>query len=76
MARAPAITGTDAIRALRRAGFEVARIAGSHHMLVHSVDSSRRVVVPVHKGKDLKRGTVRAIVRAAGLTPEEFQELL
>jgi predicted RNA binding protein YcfA (HicA-like mRNA interferase family) len=39
-------------------------------------DSSRTVVVPVHGGRDLKPGTLRAIIRQAGLTIEEFADLL
>jgi predicted RNA binding protein YcfA (HicA-like mRNA interferase family) len=64
------------IRALRRAGFEVARIKGSHHVLRHCDDPSRGTVVPVHAGQDIKRGLLRKIIGDAGLTVDEFKALL
>jgi len=74
-ARLPAVTAREAIRALERAGFVVARQSGSHCRLIHSTDPARKVTVPVH-GSDLKRGTLRAIVAQAGLTMAEFLALL
>jgi predicted RNA binding protein YcfA (HicA-like mRNA interferase family) len=32
--------------------------------------------VPVHAGKTLKQGTLRGLIRAAGITPEQFADLL
>jgi predicted RNA binding protein YcfA (HicA-like mRNA interferase family) len=63
------------VRALERAGFEVVRTKGSHHFLRHRTDHSRQTVVPVHR-RDLPSGTLRAILRQAGLTPAEFLRLL
>jgi len=74
--RLPAVSGTNVVRALRRAGFRVDRIVGSHHMMLHPTDRRRAVTIPVHSNRDLKPGTLRAIVRQAGLTVEEFVELL
>jgi predicted RNA binding protein YcfA (HicA-like mRNA interferase family) len=56
-------------------GFVIDRIGGSHHLLVHRNDPMRRVTVPVHGGKDLKAGTLRSIIRQAGLAVEEFRDL-
>jgi len=39
-------------------------------------DPMRTVTVPVHAGRDLKPGTLRSIIRQAGLTVEEFTALL
>ena len=74
--RLPVANGRDVVRALTRAGFVVDRIVGSHHVLAYPGDPSRTVVIPVHAGRDLKPGTMRAIIRQAGLTVEEFNELL
>ena len=63
------------IAALERAGFVVHHIKGSHHVLRHSEDQQRRVIVPVHR-KDLPPGTIWAIIRQAGLTVAEFRQLL
>ena len=74
--RLPVANGRDVVRALTRAGFVVDRIVGSHYVLTHPGDPSRTVVIPVHAGRDLKPGTMRAIIRQAGLTVEKFNELL
>jgi predicted RNA binding protein YcfA (HicA-like mRNA interferase family) len=50
-------------------------VEGSHYHLRHSDRPFLRVVVPVHKG-DLPPGTLRAIVRQAGLSDDEFLGLL
>jgi predicted RNA binding protein YcfA (HicA-like mRNA interferase family) len=76
MTRLPAVKPGDVIRALEKAGFVVARIKGSHHILVHRHDSARVTNVPGHGSHDLPRGTLRAIIRQAGLTVEEFVALL
>jgi len=74
--RLPVINGRQVIQALQRTGFVVDRIVGSHHVLVYPHDAARTVTVPVHAGRDLKPGTLRSIIRQAGLTVEEFTELL
>jgi predicted RNA binding protein YcfA (HicA-like mRNA interferase family) len=74
--RLPAVNGRRVVQALRRTGFIVDRVVGSHHVLVYPGDPTRTVVIPVHAGRDLKPGTLRAIIRQAGFTPEEFAELL
>jgi predicted RNA binding protein YcfA (HicA-like mRNA interferase family) len=67
-ARLPAVSGKLVVRALTRAGFIVDRIVGSHHILVRPDDGTRAVTVPCHSSRDLKPGTLRAIIRQAGLT--------
>jgi predicted RNA binding protein YcfA (HicA-like mRNA interferase family) len=74
--RLPALRARDVIRALQRAGFHVSRTSGSHCRLLHGADPTRQVTVPLHSGKDLKRGTLQNILRQAGLTADEFGELL
>ncbi len=71
----PALTSAAVIKALRRAGFSVERIKGSHHHLRNPEKPEARVVVPMHRG-DLPLGTLRAIIKQAGLTEETFLELL
>lgn len=74
--RLPAVDGNRVVRALSRAGFVVDRVVGSHHVMVRPGQPARTVTVPVHAGRDLRPGTLRAIVRQAGLTVEEFCALL
>ena len=73
--RLPSLRPREVIRARERAGFVVSRTSGSHCRLIHPGDPTRKVTVPVHN-KDLKRGTLRAILAQAGLTLEEFKKLL
>ena len=75
MRRLPRITGQQALAALKRAGFVVVRTTGSHR---HPQRGNEPVIatVPVHAGKVLKPGTLRSILRQAGLTVEEFTALL
>ena len=72
----PALKGREIIRALESAGFSIVRSKGSHRMLQSSGNPVRLVTVPDHGAKELKRGTLRAIIRQAGLSVDEFLELL
>lgn len=74
--RLPVVNGKRVIQALTKAGFTLDRIIGSHHVLEYPGDPNRTVTVPVHSGRDLKPGTIRAIIRQAGFTVEEFTEFL
>jgi predicted RNA binding protein YcfA (HicA-like mRNA interferase family) len=74
--RLPVVSGERVVRALARGGFAVDRIVGSHHVLKYPGDPTRTVSVPCHSGRDLKPGTIRGIIRQAGLSVEEFNELL
>ncbi|HET7013812.1 MAG TPA: type II toxin-antitoxin system HicA family toxin [Streptosporangiaceae bacterium] len=70
----PSIPGDRVVRALERAGFKVARIAGSHHIMRHP--DGRGTTVPVHAGRDVAKGTLRGILTDANLTVTELQDLL
>ncbi|MBI2955979.1 MAG: type II toxin-antitoxin system HicA family toxin [Acidobacteria bacterium] len=73
MTKLPVISGRECVKALQRAGFSVRRQEGSHIILRRDLPFAQ-VVVPDHK--ELDRGTLRAILRHAGLSTEEFVELL
>jgi predicted RNA binding protein YcfA (HicA-like mRNA interferase family) len=75
LSRLPVVSGPEAVRALRRAGLAFDRQSGGHVILVHP-SSQQTVAVPIHGGRDLKPGTLRGILRDAGLTVEEFVALL
>jgi predicted RNA binding protein YcfA (HicA-like mRNA interferase family) len=74
--RLPALRGAAVVYALEKAGFVVVRIKGSHHIMEHGDDPARRTVVPVHAGRDVKRGLLRKIIDDAGLSVDEFSDLL
>lgn len=65
------VTGTEAVRALRRLGFESVRQTGSHHIMRRN---DKTVVVPQHK--PIKPGTLRGMLDQAGVTLEAFTEAL
>jgi predicted RNA binding protein YcfA (HicA-like mRNA interferase family) len=71
----PRVTGDAVLRALRRDGWEVSRTRGSHFML-HHPNRTGRPVVPVHAGAIIAPGTLKAILRDAGMTVERFRDLL
>ena len=72
MSKLPVCSGNDAVRAFKRLGYEVDHQTGSHIILRHP--SLRRLTVPNHP--ELAKGTLRALIREAGITKEHFGELL
>lgn len=62
----------EVIQKLQRAGFVIDTQSGSHVVLLGP--AGQRVLVAVH-AKELKRGTLMAIVKQTGMTPEVFQKL-
>ena len=76
MTKFPTVSPETCIEALIRAGFYVSRQKGSHvQMRRDEPPPARTVPVPIGKNS-LPRGTLNAIIRQAGLTREEFLELL
>lgn len=73
MTKLPVISGRECVRALESAGFSVRRQEGSH-IILRRDSPFAQVVVPDHK--ELDRGTLRAILRQAGITVDQFVELL
>jgi predicted RNA binding protein YcfA (HicA-like mRNA interferase family) len=61
MSRLPRITAEELVRALKRLGFVEVRQSGSHLVLKRAAPPGR-VVVPVHPGRILKLGTLKAIL--------------
>jgi len=73
MPRLPGISGREAVRAFERAGWEVSRKEGSHIILT-KVEVPVTLSVPAHS--EVRRGTLRGLIRKAGMTVEEFLLLL
>jgi len=68
------ISGREAVQAFQKVGYEIDHQTGSHIILRHINSPHRRLSVPNHK--TLAKGTLRALIRQAGLTVEEFNKLL
>ena len=75
MTELPVVRADRLIRALLRGGFFVHHTTGGHYVLKHPDRPALRVVVPYHAG-DVKRGTLRNILRQANLTVDELVALL
>lgn len=73
--RLSALKAKDLIRVLQKDGFVLAHQKGSHATYKHPV-TQKRVTIPIHPGKDLKRGLLRGILNDLNLTPEEFLKKL
>jgi predicted RNA binding protein YcfA (HicA-like mRNA interferase family) len=64
----------EVVKALSKIGYEIDHQTGSHLILRQREEPHRRLTVPRHR--KIAKGTLRAIIRQAGLTVEEFIELL
>jgi predicted RNA binding protein YcfA (HicA-like mRNA interferase family) len=73
MPRLPVISGREAVRAFERAGWKISRREGSHIILTKS-GTSVTLSVPDHR--EVRRGTLRSLIRKAGVTVEELVSLL
>ena len=68
------ISGEKLVKIMFKLGYERDHQTGSHMILRQNKPPFRRLTIPNHK--ELARGTLRAIIRQAGLTREEFLKLL
>jgi predicted RNA binding protein YcfA (HicA-like mRNA interferase family) len=73
MSKLPRISGRECVKALKKVGFYFKRQEGSH-MILRRDNPLAQLTVPDHK--ELDRGTLRAIIRQAGLGVDEFNKLL
>ncbi len=73
MSTLPIVSGQKCVQALAKVGFVVRTQKGSHIILVRQ-NPKLRLSVPNHR--ELAKGTLRAIIRQAGLSVDEFVALL
>ena len=74
MPKLPVVKAKELIRALKKLGFFEHHQVGSHMQLKHK--NGRRATVPVHSGRDIKRGMLRGILNDIDLSVKEFIDLL
>ena len=74
MSELPVVSGRQVVKALRKIGYEFDHQRGSHIVLRQTDPPHRRLTVPDHG--ELAKGTLRAIIRQAGLTVDQFKALL
>jgi len=63
----------DVIKILEKLGFKRIRQSGSHAVFYHP--DGRWTTVPIHKGKDVAKGTLHKILKDVGLSYEEFKKI-
>jgi predicted RNA binding protein YcfA (HicA-like mRNA interferase family) len=73
MGRLANISGKEAVKAFQRAGWQSIGQVGSHLVMIKS---GVRVNLSIPQHKELSVGTLRALIRSAGMTVEEFLKLL
>ena len=74
MPKLPVVSGKDAVKAFSKIGYQPDHQTGSHIILRHIDEPHRRLSVPNHK--EISKGLLRDLIKEAGLTVEEFVELL
>ncbi len=73
--KVPVVSGEDVIKALHKAGFRVVRQKGSHVRIEKKTEKETiKATIPLHP--TLKKGTLKIILKQAGLSVEEFINLL
>lgn len=72
MPKLPALKPRQVVKVLEGAGFVLARSKGGHRIYAKG---NIGITIPFHN-KDLRKGTLRQIIKQSGLALEEFLELL
>jgi len=73
MGRLPALNGSEVSRILEKEGFVLKRQSGSHRIFQKQApDGAITIPVPIHGTKALKKGTLHAILRKAGISLEKL----
>ncbi len=65
------ISGKQLCKILEQRGWILQRITGSHH-IYQNPDFDKILSIPVHKNKDLKVGTLKALMKIADLAEEDL----
>ncbi len=65
------ISGKQMSKILKKKGWTLMRITGSHHIFIQK-DNILRITVPVHGNSDLKNGLQRAIMKQAGISENQL----
>jgi len=73
MKKAPRVTAAEVEKALFRAGFQLSHTKGSHRSYIKQ---GKRVIVPFHGRRIIPPGTFKNILKQAGLSTKEFEQLL
>jgi predicted RNA binding protein YcfA (HicA-like mRNA interferase family) len=72
MSEFPSVSGKDLLKFLKKEGFDVSRVKGSHHFLKHL--DGRCTTVPVHKNENIGRGLLLKILRDCEIDKKDFMD--
>jgi len=72
MPKLPVISGAEAVKVFERAGWRKDRQRGSHVVMLKSGEIAS---LSIRQHRELAPGTLRSLIRAAGLTVEQFDSL-
>jgi predicted RNA binding protein YcfA (HicA-like mRNA interferase family) len=67
--------GEEVVKAFQRVGWKIARQRSSH-VILEKEGHEATLSVPVHKGKNVKRGTLRDLIKDTRMTLDEFLECI
>lgn len=70
MPKLPVVKARELLKILKRLGFYEYHQVGSHIQLKHL--DGRRTTIPYHPSREIRRGTLRAIIDDLDMTVEEF----
>jgi predicted RNA binding protein YcfA (HicA-like mRNA interferase family) len=73
MTRLGSYAGQEVVKAFQKAGWIISRHRSSH-VILEREGMEATLSVPVHKGKDVKRGTLRDLIKDAGMSVDQFLE--
>ena len=77
MAKLPQLSGKELCKALEKEGFVFVRQTGSHKIYQkRTAEATITIPVPIHSNRPLKKGTLRGILKKAGISPEKLAFLL
>ena len=71
MPKLPIIKSNELIKALERLGFFIHRQGSTSHLIMVNNDG-KRCIIPIHQGKDMPKGTLKAILRDVEISIEEL----
>ncbi len=73
MSKLPVVSGKDAVKIFQKMGYQFDHQTGSHVILRQTFPPFRRLTIPNHK--EIAKGTLRSLIREAGLTVDQFVDL-
>lgn len=74
MPKLPSINSKKLIKILKHSGFQLDHSSESH-FIFYNLETKKRAVVPYHRN-DLPKGTIMSILKEAGITKEQLEDLL